>query len=232
MMRQQIDTLQASLAKVERQLHSGLPVQPFGHEQREADLRKQVEVLTAALPASSSIPERGVLPAATAHRQPGQAHEDPHPQRQEGLQERVALSAPPEELPSAAVHVATSPGQQVPLPGAPAPDQLPQQQQRAQLSNSHSSSSPQQASNAVVDVALPEGATKHFFLSHSQATGGDQSNALYLELERMGLKCWVRHCCCCSARLSHKRPNTLHGTTPDSGLPLSVPVCARPRSAV
>ena len=47
----------------------------------------------------------------------------------------------------------------------------------------------------MVDVALPEGATKHFFLSHSQATGGDQSNALYLELERMGLKCWVRDCC-------------------------------------
>ena len=47
----------------------------------------------------------------------------------------------------------------------------------------------------MVDVALPEGATKHFFLSHSQATGGDQSNALYLELERMGLKCWVRYCC-------------------------------------
>ena len=62
----------------------------------------------------------------------------------------------------------------------------------------------------MVDVALPEGATKHFFLSHSQATGGDQSNALYLELERMGLKCWVRLLLlCCSACLLHKRPDSL-----------------------
>ena len=28
--------------------------------------------------------------------------------------------------------------------------------------------------------------------SHAQATGGDQANSLYLELERMGFKCWVR----------------------------------------
>ena len=26
--------------------------------------------------------------------------------------------------------------------------------------------------------------------SHSQATGGDQANAIYLELERMGFKAW------------------------------------------
>ena len=58
-------------------------------------------------------------------------------------------------------------------------------------------------------MALPEGATKHFFLSHSQATGGDQSNALYLELERMGLKCWVRDCCC-SACATYMRKKVDH----------------------
>ena len=30
----------------------------------------------------------------------------------------------------------------------------------------------------------------HLYISHSQATGGDQSNAIYLELERMGFRAW------------------------------------------
>ena len=28
------------------------------------------------------------------------------------------------------------------------------------------------------------------YCSHSQSTGGDQTNALYLELERLGYHCW------------------------------------------
>jgi hypothetical protein len=39
-------------------------------------------------------------------------------------------------------------------------------------------------------VPLPAGALTHFFLSHSQATGGDQTNAIYLELRQMGFSCW------------------------------------------
>ena len=30
----------------------------------------------------------------------------------------------------------------------------------------------------------------HFFISHCQSTGGDQANAIYLELERLGFACW------------------------------------------
>eukprot|EP00935_MAST-01C_sp_MAST-1C-sp1_P002035 g2035.t1 len=41
-----------------------------------------------------------------------------------------------------------------------------------------------------VAAALPEGTKFHFFLSHSQSTGADQANSLYLELERMGYVCW------------------------------------------
>jgi hypothetical protein len=37
-------------------------------------------------------------------------------------------------------------------------------------------------------VALPNGMTNHWFLSHFQATGGDQTNALSLELEKLGFK--------------------------------------------
>jgi hypothetical protein len=39
-------------------------------------------------------------------------------------------------------------------------------------------------------VPLPEGADTHFFLSHCQATGGDQTNAIYLELRQLGFSCW------------------------------------------
>jgi hypothetical protein len=39
-------------------------------------------------------------------------------------------------------------------------------------------------------VPLPSGARTHFFLSHCQATGGDQTNAIYLELRNLGFSCW------------------------------------------
>jgi hypothetical protein len=52
-------------------------------------------------------------------------------------------------------------------------------------------SHPHQSNPAKADtVPLPAGALTHFFLSHSQATGGDQTNAIYLELRQMGFSCW------------------------------------------
>jgi hypothetical protein len=39
-------------------------------------------------------------------------------------------------------------------------------------------------------VPLPDGAQSHFFLSHAQSTGGDQTNAIYLELQQLGFTCW------------------------------------------
>jgi hypothetical protein len=39
-------------------------------------------------------------------------------------------------------------------------------------------------------VLLPGNAHSHFFLSHSQSTGGDQTNAIYLELRQLGFTCW------------------------------------------
>ena len=83
------------------------------------------------------------------------------------------------------------------LPGATAPDQQPQQ------------SSVPSSLTATAAAAAPSRLQMHggrgaaggrhqaLLLSHSQATGGDQSNALYLELERMGLKCWVETAAWC-----------------------------------
>jgi hypothetical protein len=39
-------------------------------------------------------------------------------------------------------------------------------------------------------VRLPGGVASHFFLSHCQSSGGDQTKAIYLELRQMGFTCW------------------------------------------
>jgi hypothetical protein len=39
-------------------------------------------------------------------------------------------------------------------------------------------------------VPLPGDSDNHFFLSHCQSTGGDQTNAIYLELRQLGFACW------------------------------------------
>jgi len=41
-----------------------------------------------------------------------------------------------------------------------------------------------------VAIPLPGDACNHFFLSHCQGTGGDQTNAIYLELRELGFSCW------------------------------------------
>ncbi len=43
---------------------------------------------------------------------------------------------------------------------------------------------------AKAGVPLPDGADYHFFLSHYQATGGDQGDALSMALEHMGDLTW------------------------------------------
>jgi hypothetical protein len=45
-------------------------------------------------------------------------------------------------------------------------------------------------------VPLPGDAQSHFFLSHAQSTGGDQTNAIYLELQQLGFTCWYVPCLC------------------------------------
>jgi hypothetical protein len=66
---------------------------------------------------------------------------------------------------------------------APAPIRLVPQQ-------SHHSNSKVPAGVGVGAVALPGDAQSHFFLSHAQSTGGDQTNAIYLELQQLGFTCW------------------------------------------
>jgi hypothetical protein len=57
----------------------------------------------------------------------------------------------------------------------------------AQQQQSHHSNKVPVSTGAV---PLPDGAHSHFFLSHAQSTGGDQTNAIYLELRQLGFTCW------------------------------------------
>jgi hypothetical protein len=82
-----------------------------------------------------------------------------------------------------------------------------EQHQRRQLIAAQSASKPpsktvqpqQQHTGPITkggSVPLPGNALTHFFLSHCQATGGDQTNAIYLELRQMGFSCWYEPCTC------------------------------------
>ena len=45
------------------------------------------------------------------------------------------------------------------------------------------------SANAGV-ILLPGDSHTHFLLSHCQSTGGDQVDAIYLELQKLGFSCW------------------------------------------
>jgi hypothetical protein len=120
------------------------------------------------------------------------------------------LPSPPADVavaaPTAAISVTlSSKRQQQPLPMLqptlqPSPPSLStatpvsakpaqqQQQQQQQQRSRHSNKVP--ATGLTGAVALPDSAESHFFLSHSQSTGGDQTNAIYLELQQLGFTCW------------------------------------------
>jgi hypothetical protein len=113
----------------------------------------------------------------------------------------------------AAKSVAMS-SQQHQKPPLPMPEHPPLQQQPS-FPPSHSANAPapvrlvlQQSHHSknkvpagvvglgVGAVALPGDAQSHFFLSHAQSTGGDQTNAIYLELQQLGFTCWYVTCLC------------------------------------
>jgi hypothetical protein len=69
-----------------------------------------------------------------------------------------------------------------PFSKPPSVSARPAQQQQSHHSN--------KAPVSTGAVPLPDGAQSHFFLSHAQSTGGDQTNAIYLELRQLGFTCW------------------------------------------
>jgi hypothetical protein len=109
--------------------------------------------------------------------------------------EALALTA----LPSATKQQAPSKAQQAPPTGPKPKLQLKPQlkpQSTAPTSGNVPSALLQQQRQVVTrpakgrSVLLPDDAHTHFFLSHCQASGGDQTNAIYLELRQLGFLCW------------------------------------------
>jgi hypothetical protein len=103
----------------------------------------------------------------------------------------------------------TMPSQQHQKPSLPIPEQRPVHQQpscppshststpapvRFVLQQGHHSNNKVPAGVGVGAVPLPGDAQSHFFLSHAQSTGGDQTNAIYLELQQLGFTCWYVIC--------------------------------------
>jgi hypothetical protein len=73
-----------------------------------------------------------------------------------------------------------------PAPSRPLQQQQQQQQQVQQQQHQVTAGPAARAG----PVPLPANARTHFFLSHCQGTGGDQTNAIYLELKQLGFSCW------------------------------------------
>jgi hypothetical protein len=156
---------------------------------------------TQILPMS---PQRSILPIPKSLQQPIGGVES-GVQRLEEVEERENFSSSQ----PAVTALPTSPAKQVVLPSSTKqqkPLPLPIQEQPLLQQPSLHSHSPialasarpaqqQQTHHGVVNVnagavALPGNAQSHFFLSHAQSTGGDQTNAIYLELRQMGFTCW------------------------------------------
>jgi len=101
----------------------------------------------------------------------------------------------PTALPSATKHQAPSKAQQA-RPTWPKPKPQSKPQSTTPTSGNVPSALLQQQHQVVTgpakggSVLLPDDAHMHFFLSHCQASGGDQTNAIYLELRQLGFLCW------------------------------------------
>jgi hypothetical protein len=97
-----------------------------------------------------------------------------------------------------------STGSYAPLPSAVRPQPSRRSKQTKPIAAQSGSHTPAILSKAVQlqhqvsigpaarggSIPLPGDASNHFFLSHCQATGGDQTNAIYLELRELGFSCW------------------------------------------
>ena len=198
-------TLRAEIARIEerlertkletqmREMRSALTaqLQQGAMAQQLAVLQREVAEMKSQRPHLGSLPISS--PARTdANAKYGTQQEVQVAQQvaQKSPQPRMVASAPQAKVssvPSAAEEAC------LPLPAESKPAQDQDQPRpgaaalarRARTRGSLLLESASKSAGPASPVPLPEGSTKHVFLSHCQRTGGDQANALYLELERM-----------------------------------------------
>ena len=138
----------------------------------------------------ASTSQEAVLPEAKGHQAPVQAD-----MRRQIASDKQQTHASKTATPQAA---ALSASPMVPKSIAQPPSNsdmskqntAPKQQEvrMSQQQQSHTCAVKSQVKTGA--VRLPGGVASHFFLSHCQSTGGDQTNAIYLELRQMGFTCW------------------------------------------
>jgi hypothetical protein len=135
----------------------------------------------------SSKHQHPALPTAQPSLRPQQEQEQQEQQQQQQQQQQhqPSMAFPVVQQPSLTLQQSPLRSQQQPSPPSPSSNTLVSSKVVVQ----------QQAhgSTKVLTrgaVALPDNAESHFFLSHSQSTGGDQTNAIYLELQQLGFTCW------------------------------------------
>ena len=213
---QKIEALRAEMDK--RLMEQQLVAQIRELQQRVSGFERpprQSSRLLQPLPRGDSpaVPLAATPPSMQAR---GDAHRASRPARSEtdgGIQAHAdaRLSPPPSPLPAPAPtvprQVKRAPVQNA---GAPAPRPLspksaqvksgagvvtqpkPKPKPKPKPEPKNNSQRTTRRASAAGPLALPDGFATHFFVSHSQSTGGDQANAIYLELTMMGFSgTWV-----------------------------------------
>jgi hypothetical protein len=142
--------------------------------------------------ASTSTSQEAVLAEANEHQAPVQADmrrqiasdkQQPHASKT-ATPQAAALSS----LPMVPESIAQPPSNSIISKQNTAPKQ--QEVRMSQQQHSHIDTRAVKSRVKTGAVRLPDGVASHFFLSHCQSTGGDQTNAIYLELRQMGFTCW------------------------------------------
>jgi hypothetical protein len=132
----------------------------------------QAEVAVSAVAVVTPAAKSVTISSSQQHQKPSLSMpEHPPLQQQQQQQQQQQPSFPPS-------HSTNS----------PAPVQLVRQQSHHSNNNNNNNKVPPGV--GVGAVPLPADAESHFFLSHAQSTGGDQTNAIYLELQQLGFTCW------------------------------------------
>jgi hypothetical protein len=190
---------EARLGQMEQQLHAAYRIQPLAHP--------------AQYPARANLTQqRGSEELVPQRIQPRQLERR---EKETGPSHSIALAAAVQSsvqhstaastlLPSAAR--SSAPINSIDVVVAPEEARVSQHGQHQPAAAQLASNTPsrtiklqqahQQGPAAAVKagpVSLPGDARMHFFLSHCQGTGGDQTNAIYLELKELGFSCWYRY---------------------------------------
>jgi hypothetical protein len=193
------------IQQLELKLHEKEGSHPVQSIQQMQNPQKRVLQIPIHKPALQSVPQRSILPgtalAAEATPQASSiSQQEQHQPKQMAAQPINTYSKQPQQqLGNGPAAKDTNRKAYLPLRSMLQPSLQQQPSSPHLFIDTPASASPalQQQSQHIHNVPasagavpLPSNAQSHFFLSHSQSSGGDQTNAIYLELQQLGFTCW------------------------------------------